>query len=191
MTTATDTAAPIATTRAGRLRRIEAVLRDRDLTRAEAVAVVGVILHANGRGLCWPGQRRLRYLFHLSGAAVAGGLRKAVGTHLGDAGIGPRGVRLYRVHDAPDVPRKAKASAPVAGTLNDPPARRFDDSSAPILDSSAPESPAQRACGRHETNNVNQNREPKEREPEQGDGTDSLSLSVRQLMKCQHVMRLR
>ena len=177
-----------ATTPAARLRRIEAIQRDPDLTRAEADAVVGVVLHANGHGLAWPGQRRLRSLYRLSGPVVTGGLRKAVGKHLADAGIGPRGVRRYRVlsvsPDAEPEGENEHASAPVAGTLNQPasaptvgalndtPARQFTPSSAPVSESSAPVQPAQRATNRRATNKVNQ-REPKEREPD-GDG-DSLS----------------
>jgi hypothetical protein len=157
-----DPADHAATTPAARNRRIEAVLRDPNLTRAEGQAVIAVVLHANGHGLAWPGQRRLRTEYRLSGPAVTDGLRKAVkGGHLADAGIGPRGVRLYRVLDAPEAPRKASASAPVSGTLNQPPARRFSAASAPVSESSAPVSPAQRASGWHETKEVN-HEEPKE-----------------------------
>jgi hypothetical protein len=60
-------AAPAATGPVAKLRRIEAVLRDRDLTRAEGQAVIAVVLHADNRGLAWPGQRRLRTEFGLSG----------------------------------------------------------------------------------------------------------------------------
>jgi len=184
-----------ATTPAARLRRIEAVLHDLNLTRAQAVAVVGLILHANGRGLAWPGQRRLRSMFHLSGPVVTEGLRKAVGKHLADGGIGPRGVRLYcvlnvRPDPAPEGetnPASAPAggtvdntaSAPVAGTLTDPPARRLPASSAPVSESSAPVWPAQRATGWHETNKVNPD-EPTERENPAADAatTDPLSLGA-------------
>jgi len=157
-----------ATTPAARLRRIEAVLRDANLTRAEGQAVIAVVLHANGSGLAWPGQRRLRSLYRLSGPAVTGGLRKAVGKHLAEAGIGPRGVRRYRVLDVPPNTPPGRenelASVPVSGALTDPPARRFSPSSAPVSESSAPVSPRQRARDRHETKK-NQG-EPKEGEPE-------------------------
>ncbi len=195
----------VATTPAGRLRRIEAVLRDPALTHSEALAVVGVVLHGNGHGMAWCGQRRLRKRYGLSGGVVVSGLRKSLGRHLDDAGTGPHGAHLYRVlavpTDTPDDDETGPDSAPPSGTLDTPPsapvpgmlddvsARRSGTSSAPVSGSSAPVCPAQRAALWHETNDSNQlrnqRREPHGNSPplaalapDNGDGNDGTTADT-------------
>ena len=150
-----------ATTPAGRLRRIEAVLCDRDLTRAEAVAVVGVVLRGNGNGLAWPGQRHLRAHFGLGGPSVVEGLRKADGRHIvRQETRAEHGGDRWLVLDT--MAESAGNSVPTVGTLDADSARQFGNGSAPVSDGSAPVTDPQRATRRHETEGkpVEPRREP-------------------------------
>ena len=104
MTATADTTVrlPVATTRAGRLRRIRAVVVEGGLTPSEVRVIVLVVLHGNRDGLAWPGQRLLRRAAHASGPIVARALRRAVVLgHLFPAGRGPRGVARWAVPDVP------------------------------------------------------------------------------------------
>jgi len=151
-----------ATTPAARLRRIDAILRDPDLTRAEADAVVGLVLHANGDGLAWPGQRRLCREFHLSASTVGTALEKAVGVHLAEAGLGPRGVRRYRVLAVPKDPLDDTPSATAVVALKDAPALQAEPASATDSVSSATGTSFQRYKSVYRNHKDEPKNEPKE-----------------------------
>jgi len=166
-----------ATTPVARLRRIEAVLRDANLTGREPLPIIGVVVHANRDGLAWPGQRLLSREYHVGGATVTRALEKALGVHLVPAGLGPRGAQVYLVLAVPSDAPDDDPSATTAVALDKPAAPSetvtLDDAPAPPDQAASATGAARSATGaavqRHRTAWRNQQSKPEdepEREPE-------------------------
>jgi len=181
------TGPPIATTRAGRLRRIRAVVTDDNLTAGEARVIVLVILYGNCDGLAWPGQRRLKREAHASGPVVVKALRRAVECeHLAPAGRKEHGTAAwlildvppdsdenngaacrkgYTLKDSPSAPHSRHAETRPAHHIDTGQRTTSDDSACHIEGSSAPSS-------RHE------NYEPIEPQRKEGTGCAGPSLTT-------------
>lgn len=157
-----------ATTPAGRLRRIAAIVADADLAAGDARVLVAVVAHANGRGRAWPGQRRLRRAACACGSTVARALRRAVERgHLIPAGRGPHGVTVWIVPDVvPDDPPDDGAAYRATGALNTAPSVPCDgraDGRASVPSASAPAYPlGDSSVPSHRRETMKINREEKE-----------------------------
>jgi hypothetical protein len=103
------------------LRRIDAILADRNMSLPSRVAAAVVVLRAeNNTGIAYPGYRYIQERYGLGSDSIREALAcpggRAIGPHLLPAGIGPRGVQKFKVVPPPAT-QDADASAQPTGAL--------------------------------------------------------------------------
>lgn len=103
------------------LRVIRAVMGDGRLTAAQARAVTGVILQADGAtNTAWTSYRQLKRSYHLGASQIATAMELAAGVYLQEVQRGQRGAICYRILSPATVPAVgtvAAGSVPAVGTV--------------------------------------------------------------------------